>query len=140
MSSRPTQTRLPSPFPRSSLLLPANSAQPRSYFMDYDGHEVVDAGQRGNAARFINHSCGPNLEVVRWRLAGVEEYQVRSRRLRFSAVLLQWDGADGGCCSDNAQMGLFALHDIPAGTELTCTSGSHSLAFAALARHYRRRV
>ncbi|BGO99630.1 hypothetical protein RTBOTA2_003370 [Rhodotorula toruloides] len=73
------------------------------YFMDYDGHEVVDAGQRGNAARFINHSCGPNLEVVRWRLAGVEEYQ----------------------------MGLFALHDIPAGTELTYDYGWQD--FAALA-------
>ncbi|GAA5847477.1 hypothetical protein JCM9279_000500 [Rhodotorula babjevae] len=65
------------------------------YFMDYDGFEVIDAGQRGNSARFINHSCGPNLQVVRWRLATVEEYQ----------------------------MGLFALHDIPAGTELTYDYG-----------------
>ncbi|TNY22234.1 hypothetical protein DMC30DRAFT_161392 [Rhodotorula diobovata] len=65
------------------------------YFMDYDGFEVVDAGQRGNSARFINHSCGPNLQVVRWRLATMEEYQ----------------------------MGLFALHDIPAGTELTYDYG-----------------
>ncbi|GAA5883165.1 hypothetical protein JCM3774_006862 [Rhodotorula dairenensis] len=73
------------------------------YFMDYDGFEVVDAGQRGNCARFINHSCGPNLEVVRWRLAQLEEYQ----------------------------MGLFALHDIPVGTELTYDYGWQD--FSALA-------
>ncbi|GAA5913841.1 hypothetical protein JCM8208_004767 [Rhodotorula glutinis] len=73
------------------------------YFMDYDGFEVIDAGQRGNSARFINHSCGPNLQVVRWRLATVEEYQ----------------------------MGLFALHDIPAGTELTYDYGWQD--FATLA-------
>ncbi|GAA5820671.1 hypothetical protein JCM3770_004960 [Rhodotorula araucariae] len=73
------------------------------YFMDYDGFEVVDAGQRGNSARFINHSCGPNLQVVRWRLATMEEYQ----------------------------MGLFALHDIPAGTELTYDYGWQD--FATLA-------
>ncbi|KWU44391.1 SET domain-containing protein [Rhodotorula sp. JG-1b] len=73
------------------------------YFMDYDGFEVVDAGQRGNCARFINHSCGPNLEVVRWRLAQFEEYQ----------------------------MGLFALHDIPVGTELTYNYGWQD--FSALA-------
>ncbi|BGP17178.1 hypothetical protein JCM10213v2_005194 [Rhodosporidiobolus nylandii] len=65
------------------------------YFLDYDGFEVIDAGQRGNSSRFINHSCGPNLQVVRWRLAGVEEYQ----------------------------MGIFALRDIPAGTELTYDYG-----------------
>ncbi|GAA6006039.1 hypothetical protein JCM10207_007322 [Rhodosporidiobolus poonsookiae] len=69
--------------------------KPSYYFLDYDGHEVIDAGQRGNSARFINHSCGPNLQVVRWRLATMEEYQ----------------------------MGIFALHDIPAGTELTYDYG-----------------
>ncbi|GAA5901954.1 hypothetical protein JCM6882_000150 [Rhodosporidiobolus microsporus] len=69
--------------------------RPSYYFLDYDGFEVLDAGQRGNASRFINHSCGPNLHVVRWRLATMEEYQ----------------------------MGIFALHDIPAGTELTYDYG-----------------
>ncbi|KAI5477891.1 hypothetical protein MNV49_005784 [Pseudohyphozyma bogoriensis] len=65
------------------------------YFLDYDGDEVIDAGLRGTGARFINHSCGPNLQVVRWRLADVEEYE----------------------------MGIFALHDIPADTELTYDYG-----------------
>lgn len=55
---------------------------------------MIDAGQRGNVARFINHACGPNTEVVRWRLSNVEEYQ----------------------------MGIFALEDIPPNTELSCSS------------------
>lgn len=36
------------------------------YFLDYFGAEVVDAGLMGNESRFINHSCDPNLQVVRW--------------------------------------------------------------------------
>ncbi|GAA6063113.1 hypothetical protein JCM10212_002635 [Sporobolomyces blumeae] len=65
------------------------------YFLEYDTFEVIDAGQRGNSARFINHSCGPNCEVVRWRLAGLEEYQV----------------------------GIFARRDIRPGEELTYNYG-----------------
>lgn len=53
---------------------------------------MLDAGMRGNCARFINHSCDPNLRVVRFKLSGLEEYQI----------------------------GLYALKDIVPGTELTC--------------------
>ncbi|GAA5948495.1 hypothetical protein JCM3765_004902 [Sporobolomyces pararoseus] len=65
------------------------------YFLEYDSLEVIDAGQKGNSSRFINHSCGPNCEVVRWRLASVDEYQV----------------------------GIFAKRDIQAGEELTYNYG-----------------
>lgn len=62
------------------------------YFLDYDGSDVIDAGRKGNSARFINHSCDPNCHVVRWKLAGFEEYQI----------------------------GIFALRDIAPLEELTC--------------------
>ena len=55
---------------------------PISYFLDYDGEEVIDAGSKGNQARFANHSCDPNCKIVRWKLAEFEEWQVRSRRIR----------------------------------------------------------
>ncbi|GAA5872350.1 hypothetical protein JCM8547_000904 [Rhodosporidiobolus lusitaniae] len=87
-------------------VLTTYAGKPSYYFLDYDGFEVIDAGQRGNASRFINHSCGPNLGVVRWRLATVEEYQ----------------------------MGIFALHDIPAGTELTYDYGWQDFSSLASAK------
>jgi SET domain-containing protein len=58
-----------------------------------DGEEVIDAGLKGNAARFCNHSCGPNCKMVRFRLADYDEWQI----------------------------GLFAAADIKKGAELTCT-------------------
>ncbi|KAM0748784.1 SET domain-containing protein [Meredithblackwellia eburnea MCA 4105] len=65
------------------------------YFLDYDGDEVVDAGQRGTSSRYINHSCGPNVNVVRWSLSDIDEYQI----------------------------GIFAKHDIEANTELSYDYG-----------------
>lgn len=49
----------------------------------------------GNESRFVNHSCDPNLEVVRWKLADYDEYQI----------------------------GLFALRDIAAKEELSYDYG-----------------
>ena len=36
------------------------------YFMALNGSEIVDASRKGNIARFINHSCNPNLQVQKW--------------------------------------------------------------------------
>jgi len=33
-----------------------------TFFFSLDDGRVIDAGQRGNAARWINHSCRPNCE------------------------------------------------------------------------------
>ena len=36
------------------------------YFMALNADEIVDASRKGNIARFINHSCYPNLQVEKW--------------------------------------------------------------------------
>ena len=33
------------------------------YFMALNGNEILDAAKKGNASRFINHSCDPNCET-----------------------------------------------------------------------------
>jgi len=52
------------------------------------GANFLDAGQRGGLARFINHSCEPNAEAQIWDVAG------------------------------ERRVGIFALKDVGAGTEL----------------------
>lgn len=47
---------------------------------------IIDAGPKGNEARFMNHSCQPNCETQKWTVSG------------------------------DTRVGLFALIDIPAGT------------------------
>lgn len=46
---------------------------------------IIDAGPKGNEARFMNHSCQPNCETQKWTVNG------------------------------DTRVGLFALKDITAG-------------------------
>src|SRR5215470_7611224 len=46
-------------------LYPDEDDQPTHTFLfEIDDERVIDAGQGGNAARWINHSCNPNCEAV----------------------------------------------------------------------------
>ena len=60
-----------------------------SYFMSVANSEVIDATQKGNLSRFLNHSCNPNCETQKWQVGG------------------------------ELCIGIFALADIPGGSELT---------------------
>nr|XP_018902760.1 PREDICTED: histone-lysine N-methyltransferase NSD2-like isoform X2 [Bemisia tabaci] len=58
------------------------------YFLTIDSNRMVDAGPKGNVARFMNHSCDPNCETQKWTVNG------------------------------DTRVGLFALKDIPQNSEL----------------------
>lgn len=59
------------------------------YFLTVDSELTIDAGPKGNLARFINHSCEPNCETMLWKVGGAQA------------------------------VGLFAIKDIKVGDELT---------------------
>ncbi|XP_063629927.1 uncharacterized protein LOC134801315 [Cydia splendana] len=59
------------------------------YFLTLDKERMIDAGPKGNAARFMNHCCEPNCETQKWTVLG------------------------------DVRVGLFALYDIPANSEVT---------------------
>ena len=59
------------------------------YVMELENGIYLDARQKGNVSRFINHSCGPNCELQKWIVQGV------------------------------TRIGIFATQDIPAGTALS---------------------
>ena len=59
------------------------------YFMSIANGEVIDATRRGNLSRFLNHSCNPNCETQKWQVGG------------------------------ELCIGIFALRDVDANTELT---------------------
>ncbi|TNM93143.1 hypothetical protein fugu_018545 [Takifugu bimaculatus] len=67
-----------------------------NYCLNLDSGMVIDSYRMGNEARFINHSCEPNCEMQKWSVNGV--YRI----------------------------GLFALGEIPSGTELTYDYNFHS--------------
>ncbi|KAM8974282.1 histone-lysine N-methyltransferase NSD3 isoform 2-T2 [Pelodytes ibericus] len=59
------------------------------YMLTVTKDRIIDAGPKGNYSRFMNHSCNPNCETQKWTVNG------------------------------DVRVGLFALCDIPQGTELT---------------------
>ena len=36
------------------------------YFMEINNNLKIDAREKGNLSRFINHSCDPNCELQKW--------------------------------------------------------------------------
>ncbi|XP_068570705.1 histone-lysine N-methyltransferase, H3 lysine-36 specific isoform X2 [Cebidichthys violaceus] len=58
------------------------------YMLTLDKDRIIDAGPKGNQARFMNHCCQPNCETQKWTVNG------------------------------DTRVGLFALQDIPKGVEL----------------------
>lgn len=42
------------------------------YFLTVDSELTIDAGPKGNLARFINHSCEPNCETMLWKVGGAQ--------------------------------------------------------------------
>ncbi len=63
------------------------------YFMTIMDDMVIDAGRKAGFARFTNHSCNPNCDVVKWHIGSGDSTDIRC--------------------------GIFANRSIPAGTELT---------------------
>lgn len=59
--------------------------EPNFYFLTIDRDTIIDAGPKGNLARFMNHSCSPNCETQKWVVGGI------------------------------TRVGLFAIQDIPQG-------------------------
>lgn len=57
--------------------------------MELENGIYLDARERGNPSRFINHSCDPNCELQKWNVCGT------------------------------TKIGIFAIKDIPAGTPLS---------------------
>jgi histone-lysine N-methyltransferase SETD2 len=47
-----------------------DEARRHYYFMTLSSSETIDAAERGNAGRFLNHSCSPNCETQKWMVNG----------------------------------------------------------------------
>lgn len=73
------------------LLYDKQTGEDNFYLMEISPNYVIDAKYKGSIARFINSSCHPNCETQRWVDAATGETRV----------------------------GIFAIEDIPKGTELT---------------------
>ena len=74
---------------RSRMAANQLSGEENYYYLTIDSHRMIDAGPKGNLARFMNHSCDPNCITQKWTVNG------------------------------DTRVGLFAIKDVQPGTELT---------------------
>ncbi len=59
-----------------------------TFFFDIDGDTVIDGGDGGNAARWINHSCSPNCKTEQVEVRGKDHiYILAKRNIRAGAEL-----------------------------------------------------
>ena len=42
------------------------AGQENYYYLTIDSNRMIDAGPKGNLARFMNHSCDPNCITEKW--------------------------------------------------------------------------
>uniref|UniRef100_A0A3Q2Q2A5 Nuclear receptor binding SET domain protein 3 n=1 Tax=Fundulus heteroclitus TaxID=8078 RepID=A0A3Q2Q2A5_FUNHE len=75
------------------------------YMLTLTKDRVIDAGPKGNSSRFVNHSCSPNCETQKWTVNG------------------------------DVRIGLFALSDIEAGSELTFNYKLHCVGNRRMSCH-----
>ncbi|KAG1698865.1 hypothetical protein DVH05_014249 [Phytophthora capsici] len=69
------------------------------YMLQVSADEVIDATQIGGCMRFVNHSCDPNFQMEKWNVRGQE------------------------------RCGLFAIHDVKCGDNLTFDYRLHCVDF-----------
>lgn len=58
----------------------ANPGDHNMYVMELTTGLYLDARERGNVSRFINHSCGPNCELQKWVVQGVTRIGIFAMR------------------------------------------------------------
>src|SRR5690349_7059771 len=72
------------------------------YFLTLNSQEIIDARQKGNVARYINHSCKPNCMTQKWYEISPDKPFISSRSVE-----------------GEIRIGIFAKEDIKGGEELT---------------------
>lgn len=50
------------------------------YFLALNASLILDAGRKGNIARFINHSCDPNCMTQKWTVGGVTRIGIYAKK------------------------------------------------------------
>lgn len=91
-------------FPELNRRFEARGA-PHTYAFKLDADTIIDAADKGNESRFINHSCDPNCVDELWQVCGENRIKLRARRdiklgeeLTFDYHLTNVDGYEPQKC------------------------------------------